>query len=112
MNKKTREGKAYLQDGLVDGSQGARARSGTGVLQSSVEVLSEDSALADEDNVLATELLLQLTDESGVDLVGVLEEGEGDEDDDSLLAAIDVDLLSTGDLQVLQVGLEVGSSVL
>ncbi len=96
----------------MDGGEGARPGSGAGILDASIEVLGQDGALADEDDVLATELLLQLTDESGVDLVGVLKEGEGHEDDDGLLAAIDVDLLSTGDLQVLQVGLEVGSSVL
>ncbi len=96
----------------MDGGEGAGAGSRTGVLKASVEVLGQDGALADEDDVLATELLLQLTDESGVDLVGVLQEGEGDEDDDSLLATIDIDLLGARDLQVLQVGLEVGSSVL
>jgi hypothetical protein len=52
------------------------------------------------------ELLLQLADKSGLDLVEVLELSEGDEDDDSLAATTDLELLGGGDVQITKISLQ------
>lgn len=59
-----------------------------------------------------THLLLELAGEAGLDLVESLELGDGDEDDNSLLATLDVDLLGGGDLEDAELGLELGNVVL
>ena len=53
---------------------------------------AEDRSLRDDDHVLAAELLLQLPYEAGLDLVEVLQQAEGDEDDDGLLASGNINL--------------------
>jgi hypothetical protein len=45
----------------------------------------------------------------GLDLVESLKHGHGDEDDNSLLSSLDVDLLGGGDGELLQLGLELGN---
>lgn len=58
------------------------------------------------------ELLLELAGEAALDLVERLELGHGDEDHDRLLAALDVDLAGSRDLEGAELGLEVGDAVL
>ena len=96
-----------VEDGGVHGHEGAGA--GPLLLQhvSLAGRLGEDPALGDEDDMLAGELLLELADQAGLDLLEGLALGHGDEDDDGLLAA-DLDLLGGGDVQLAQLGLEVG----
>ena len=54
------------------------------------------------------ELLLQRADDSALDLVEVLQLTEGDEDDDSLAATVQVKLLSSGDEGAVKVSLQLG----
>lgn len=56
--------------------------------------------------------MTDLTGEAALDLVERLELGNRDEDDDGLLAALDVDLTRGRDLEGAQLGLEVGNVVL
>jgi hypothetical protein len=74
--------------------------------------LAHHAALADEDDVAVRELLLELAGEATLDLVERLDLGNGDEDDDGLLAALDVDLAGRRDLERTELGLEVGDVVL
>jgi len=64
--------------------------------------------LGDDEDRLAGELLLELLDERAL-LGELLERGEhrdGDEDDDSLLAITNVNLLGGGDVALLERALE------
>ena len=53
----------------------------------------QDAPLGDEDDVASAELLLQLPDQTRLDLLVGLELGHGDEDDDGAFAAAHVHLL-------------------
>merc|ERR1711990_1436397 len=70
--------------------------------------LPHDPALCNDDNVLAAELLLQLTDQTGLDLVHNLQQTESHEDDHSGAAA-DIDLLSSNDVQLAELSLQVAA---
>lgn len=63
-------------------------------------------------HVAVGELLLELAGEASLDLVESLELGDGDEDDDRLLASLDVDLARGRDLERAELGLKVGNAVL
>lgn len=56
--------------------------------------LADDTALCGEKNVALRELLLEFTDQAGLDFVEVFEEGRGDVDEDGTLAVPNVELLS------------------
>lgn len=96
-----------LEDGILDGGQGAGARAGGGRAGGALVGVAEDGALGDDEDVAAGELLLELADELLVDLVEGLEELVGDVKDDGLLAGSAVDLLGGGDVEVLEGALEV-----
>ena len=96
-----------LEDGILDGGQGAGARAGGGRAGGALVGVAEDGALGDDEDVAAGELLLELADELLVDLVEGLEELVGDVEDDGLLAGSAVDLLGGGDVEVLEGALEV-----
>ena len=96
-----------LEDGILDGGQGAGARAGGGRAGGALVGVAEDGALSDDEDVAAGELLLELADELLVDLVEGLEELVGDVKDDGLLAGSAVDLLGGGDVEVLEGALEV-----
>ena len=66
----------------------------------------QDAPLSDEDDVASAELLLQLPDESGLNLLVGFELGNGDEDDDGFLAAADVHLLRGRHVQLAQLRLK------
>ena len=71
--------------------------------------LADDPPLDDEHNGLAAELLLQLTDEAGLDAAELDALVVGDEEDDgSLLVTLELDFTGRGDLEVLQLVLELG----
>ena len=75
----------------MDGGESAGAGAhllGTG----SAGGLGHDAALSNEDNVAVRELLLELTGEAALDLVESLQLGDGDEDDNGLLAVAGLDL--------------------
>jgi len=97
-----------VENGRVDGRQRAVARSlllllVTGFLRG----FGQDAPLSDEDDVASAELLLQLPDESGLNLLVGFELGNGDEDDDGFLAAADVHLLRGRHVQLAQLRLKV-----
>ena len=71
-----------------------------------------NAALGNNDDVLARELLLELADEADADLLERLELGNGHKQDDCALRAASVDLLGGGDVERLELGLELGSVVL
>mmetsp|Transcript_71692 Transcript_71692/g.108287 ORF Transcript_71692/g.108287 Transcript_71692/m.108287 type:complete len:200 (-) Transcript_71692:16-615(-) len=95
-----------LKDLLMDVCEGAGARAGSLLHGLAVEGLGKDGALGNNDNMLATELLLQLADKSGLDLVEVLKLSEGDEDDNSLAAATDLELLGSRDVKITEISLQ------
>ena len=57
-------------------------------------------------DIISPELLLQLADKSGLDLVEVLKLSEGDEDDNSLAAATDLELLGSRDVKITEISLQ------
>mmetsp|Transcript_17077 Transcript_17077/g.28519 ORF Transcript_17077/g.28519 Transcript_17077/m.28519 type:complete len:200 (-) Transcript_17077:41-640(-) len=95
-----------LKDLLVDMCESAGARSGSLLYSLAVEGLGKDGALSHDDNMLAAQLLLQLTDKSGLDLVEILELSEGNKDHSSLAATTDLEFLGGRDVQVAEVSLE------
>ncbi len=74
--------------------------------------LAHHAALSDEEDMAVGELLLELAGEATLDLVESLELGDGDEDDDGLLASLDVNLARGRDLERAELSLEVGDAVL
>lgn len=67
------------------------------------------SALTIENKQNEPELLLQLANDSVLNLVKILQLAERNEDDDSLAATIKVELLSSGYVRAVQVGLQLRS---
>lgn len=53
-----------------------------------------------------------LTSKTTLDLVESLDLGDGDEDNDSLLSSLNVDLAGSGDLERAELSLEIGNVVL
>ena len=97
-----------LKDGILDGSQGTGARAQSlGLLGTSV-ALSKDVTLGNNDDVTPRELLLKLTDETGLDLVEGLLELVGHIHDDGLASSTAVNLLGGGDVEVTKGGLQLG----
>lgn len=97
-----------LKDGILNRSQGTRTRAKTlGLLGTSVG-LSENVTLCDNNDVTSGELLLELTDQTGLDLVEGLLELEGHIHDDGLGSGSAVDFLGGGDVEVTKGGLELG----
>eukprot|EP00736_Rhodelphis_marinus_P002015 Rmarinus@m.10384 len=94
------------EDRFVDGSESAGARARL-LLESSLLVLTgKNPALGYDKNVLAAELLLQLPDQSLLDLMELGKKRDRHEDDDGLLAASYIELLSSHDVQVLKISLD------
>lgn len=62
--------------------------------------LAEDAALCNDDHMLSTELLLQLTYKAGLDAVEGLELSVGDENYDCLLASSYINLVCCRDGKV------------
>mmetsp|Transcript_16388 Transcript_16388/g.32816 ORF Transcript_16388/g.32816 Transcript_16388/m.32816 type:complete len:220 (+) Transcript_16388:114-773(+) len=101
-------GRVYniLQYGLVDGGQGSGHRAGALLCGLSVEGLGEDGSLSNNDHVSAAELLLELADNSRLDLVEILQLAERNKDDDSLAASIQFHLLGSGYIQSVEISLK------
>lgn len=76
----------------------------------SVDILRQDGSLSDDDHMSTTELLLQLTDETRLDLVEVLQLLEGNEYNDSLSPGIHFDLLGGADVEVMKVSFELSGT--
>jgi hypothetical protein len=68
--------------------------------------LGQNFPLGDKHNMVSRELLLQFTDQTGLDLLELLELRHGHVDDDRLLAA-ELNFLGLGYVQFLQLRLEV-----
>ena len=62
----------------------------------------QDAPLSDEDDVASVELLLQLPDETRLNLLVGFELGNGNEDDDGAFAAADVNFLGRRHVQLPQ----------
>lgn len=100
-----------LQDGVVHVGERARARAR--LLHTRLaRLLLENAALGAHDHMLAAELLLQLTHNTALDAVEVLQQRHGDEDNDRLTASADIDLLGGGDVDLAQIRLQVLHAVL
>jgi hypothetical protein len=97
-----------LEDGVLNGREGARARAKSGRLLGTGVALSEDVPLSDDDDVTSGELLLELAHETGLDLLERLLELVRHVHDDGLATGAAVDLLRRGDVQVAQGRLELG----
>ncbi len=88
-----------IEDGLVNGSQGTTARSESGALGTSGEVLAQDSALGNDQYVGSREFLLEFTYKLLLDGVEGLLKLEGDVEDDCLASSSTVNLLGGGDVK-------------
>ena len=95
-----------IQNGVLYSREGARARTRTvGLLVPGVR-LAKDGSLSNDNDVTSRELLLQLTDQTDLDLVEGFEQLKGNVDDDGLAAAPAVNLLGSRDVEVAKGGLE------
>ena len=100
-------GDNVVEDGLVDGSQGAGSGSDLDTLAS--EVLVDHGSVGGENNVLLGELLLELSNQSSVDLGNNSPRLVREVNNDGLSASLDLDLLSSRDDDVLELGLEIAA---
>lgn len=97
-----------LQDGVLDGSEGAgTGAQSLGLLGTGV-TLSEDVTLGNNDDVTSGELLLQLTHKTGLDLLEWLLELVGHINDDGLASSTAVNLLSGSDVKIAKRRLQFG----
>jgi len=97
-----------IEDGRVDRRQSAVAGSLLLLLVARLfGRFRQDAPLGDEDDVTSAELLLQLPDQTRLDLLVGLELGNGDEDDDGAFSAAHVHLLRRRHVQFAQLRLEV-----
>ena len=94
-----------LKDGIVNGSQSPAARALLLCLAVVAGLLSDNTAFADNHNVLATELLLKLTNQADVKTLELAELVEGDGQNNSLLAIINLELLGTKNVEVAELSL-------
>merc|ERR1712083_13592 len=96
-----------IQNAVVDSLQGA----GPGSLLLQLVCLpcglGQDGSLSDEHNMLATELLIQLTDQPCLNLPESFQLRNWHEDHDCFLACGALDLLGGGNVQLAQGGLQV-----
>ena len=96
-----------LKDGIVDGGQSPAARALLLCLAVVAGLLGDDAALADDNDVLAAELLLELTNQADVKTLKLAELVEGDGQNNSLLAIINLELFGTENVEVIELGLHV-----
>ena len=94
-----------LKNGIVNGSQSPAARALLLSLAVVARLLSDNAALADDNNVLATELLLELANQADVKTLELAELVEGDGQDNSLLAIVNLELLGTKNVEVAELSL-------
>ena len=94
-----------LKNGIVNGSQSPAARALLLCLAVVAGLLSDNTAFADNHNVLATELLLKLTNQADVKTLELAELVEGDGQNNSLLAIINLELLGTKNVEVAELSL-------
>ncbi len=90
----------------MNGSQGTAARSKSGSLGRSGEVLAKDGALGNDQYVGSRELLLELTYKLLLDGIEGLLKLEGNVEDDGLASSSTVNLLSGGDVKSTKGSLE------
>ena len=96
-----------LKNGIVNGSQSPAARALLLCLAVVAGLLGDNAALANDNNVLATELLLELTNQADVKTLKLAELVEGDGQNNSLLAIINLELFGTENVEVIELGLHV-----
>ena len=96
-----------LKNGIVNGSQSPAARALLLCLAVVAGLLGDDAALADDNDVLAAELLLELTNQADVKTLKLAELVEGDGQNNSLLAIINLELFGTENVEVIELGLHV-----
>mmetsp|Transcript_30056 Transcript_30056/g.55867 ORF Transcript_30056/g.55867 Transcript_30056/m.55867 type:complete len:309 (+) Transcript_30056:79-1005(+) len=95
-----------LEDGLMNVLESAGTRANAVELLVAGVRLLQHRALGDDDDVVAAELLLEFLNEDLLDLAEALEEVEGNEDDDRLLATLDLNLAGRGDVKTTELRLE------
>lgn len=99
-----------LEDGLVDSRESAASGTLLVLLGTLAASLGEDAALAEEDDMAVSELLLELADQTLLLLLGLVNEGElgnRNEDHNSELALASGDLTGRLELEGTDIGLEV-----
>ena len=97
-----------LKDGILDGSEGAGARTGCMRPGGTLVGVAKDCALGNNEHKGAGELFLELANKLGVDRLERLEKLVGNVKDDGLLSTSAVNLLCGSDVEVLEGGLEIG----
>mmetsp|Transcript_10644 Transcript_10644/g.22178 ORF Transcript_10644/g.22178 Transcript_10644/m.22178 type:complete len:202 (+) Transcript_10644:217-822(+) len=95
-----------FQNGILDSSESAGTRTKSRCLLGTSVALSENVALSDNDDMLAGEFLLQLTDKTSLDLLERLLEFVRDVDDDGLASCSAVDFLRSSDVKITKRGLQ------
>jgi len=97
-----------LEDGVLYSCESARTRTGSGGLITAGVALSKDGALFDNNNVLAGELLLELTYKSLLDLVECFKKFVWDVNNNCLASSSAVNLLGGSDVKITECPLELG----
>ena len=95
-----------LKDSIMNSGQSPAAGALLLSLAVVARLLSDNAALADDNNVLATELLLELANQADVKTLELAELVEGDGQDNSLLAIVNLELLGTKNVEVAELSLE------
>merc|ERR1719203_2121203 len=96
-----------VEDSIVNSHQSTTART---LLLLPVHFpgrFGQNPSLGDKDHMLARELLLQFTNQSGLDLLKGLDLRNGHEDNNGLFACADIDFLGGSNIQFPKVTLEV-----
>ena len=96
-----------LKDSIMHSGQSPAARALLLSLAIVPGLLGDDAALADDNDVLAAELLLELTNQADVKTLKLAELVEGDGQNNSLLAIINLELFGTENVEVIELGLHV-----
>jgi len=99
-----------LEDGILDSSEGARTGTKSSSLLGTSITLSKDVTLGNNDDSLSRELLLQLTDQTGLDLLEGLLKLERHIHDDGLASSTAVNLLGGSDVKVTKGSLQLSGS--
>lgn len=101
-----------IKDSLVDGSHSAGDRASVQSLSGTTGSLADDTSLDNDDYGLSAELLLELTNQSLLDTAEGNTLCVGDEQDDGLLVSTELNLAGRGNLQVLELVLELSRASL
>jgi hypothetical protein len=95
-----------IEDSVMHSSEGTADRAHLGSTLSRALWLVENAAVGQENDVFAIELLLELTDKLGLDVLYVLEKRNRNKDDDGLLVTTYILFFSTSDVDLTELSLK------